>query len=317
MKTRKPLPLPFFISFLSLAFLCACSNSSSSTTQEPGGDTPTNFETIGPVPADGILETVTWNLEWYGVSDEGPKNEDLQTQNFLTVLDQLHADLYAFEEIGNERALNRLVKNMSGYKGVIAKNMVRDQKTAFVYNAKVIDPISHGLIESGQDYHNWASGRFPFYFEFNYHTEQKTYTFFAVVIHAKCCPDKESYDRRKGAAKDLYDFLSLQKPNANLIVLGDFNDDMDTSIYQSSESPYIPFLNDVQNYKVVSKIISDKHQGTTVKYEDAVDHIIISNELFEEYVPNSAKVMTEAAKLIKNYGETTSDHYPVGAKFDL
>lgn len=318
MKTRKLSSLNLFLLLLCSAFLYACSDSSTTPTEtESDKNNTINFQTIGPVAADGILETVTWNLEWYGSSDNGPANENLQTKNFLTVLDQLNADLYAFQEVANAKDLKRLISNMKGYKQVVAKEMVRDQKTAFVYNSAVIELVSSGLIKTGQDAYDWASGRFPFYFEFNYTTENKVYSIYAVVIHAKCCTDAESYDRRQGAAKSLYSFLTKNKPNAHILILGDHNDDMDESIFKGWESPYASFLNDTKNFKVVTKIISDNHQSTSVKYEDAVDHIMISNELFGEYIPKSAKVMTQAADLIENYGNTTSDHYPVGAEFDL
>lgn len=318
MKKRKAFPVNLFLLLLCALFLGSCSDGSSEPDgSKPDNDTPKNSETIGPVVADGVLEAVTWNLEWYGVPENGPHDENLQTKNFLTILDTLSADLYAFQEVSNNTDLNRLVSHMKGYKGFVAPNMVRDQKTAFVYNTEVIDSVSSGLITEGQDAYDWASGRFPFYFKFNYTAENESHTIYAVVIHAKCCTDASSYDRRKQAAQSLYTFLINNNPNAQLLILGDFNDDMDVSIYHGKPSPYLSFLNDTQNFKVVTKIISDKHQSTTVNYDDAVDHMVISDELFDEYIPQSAKVLTVAADLIKNYGTTTSDHYPVWARFDL
>ncbi|MDZ7681953.1 MAG: hypothetical protein U5J63_09660 [Fodinibius sp.] len=43
----------------------------------------------------------------------------------------------------------------------------------------------------------------------------------------------------------------------------------------------------------------------------------MSNELFDNYVQNSTAVYDAPQSYIDNYGETTSDHLPVWAKFDI
>jgi hypothetical protein len=99
--------------------------------------------------------------------------------------------------------------------------------------------------------------------------------------------------------------------------LGDYNDDVDVSIYSESQSPYQPFVADNANFWVVTKALSESDEASTVKYPDMVDHITISDELFNSYIGGSAAVFTSPEEFIPNYGNTTSDHYPVWAKFDI
>ncbi len=291
--------------------------------KEPPQKEPPEIDTTGTVPADGVLEAVTWNIEWYGNTGNGPDDETRQTENVLAILDTLNADLYAFQEISSgtstepKESLKKLTSRMKGYRGFVAEAMGGGQKTAFVFNTITIDSVSSGLITEGQDDYNWASGRYPFYFKFNYSTNDTTILIYAVTIHAKCCADAESYRRRKEAAKSLYNYLTRNKPSANIILLGDYNDDADVSIYQERQSPYQVFVDDDESFKVITKSLSLKGQSTTVGFPDAVDHVTMSNELFDAYILESEKALTKAAALIENYELTTSDHYPVWVKFEF
>lgn len=280
---------------------------------EPEEETEIEIPQAEEVSSDGILETVTWNLEWYGDDGNGPTNERLQTANVITIVDSLKADLYAFQEVYSQNALNDITDHMTGYSGFVADHVSWNQKMAFVYNTNSIDSVSAGAITDGQSDHAWAQ-RFPLYFQFNYKNSNKE--FYAVTIHAKAFDDKESYERRKTAAQDLYDYLTANKPNANIIFLGDYNDDVDESIYNSVETPYEPFVTNSDHFQVVTKTLSEADKSSTVSYPDMIDHITMSNELYSIYMDNSARVFQFDDSFIEDYGNTTTDHYPVWAKFD-
>ncbi|PAU93097.1 hypothetical protein CK503_13080 [Aliifodinibius salipaludis] len=292
------------------------------------------IEQNDPVSPDGILETVTWNIEWYGAESNGPSNEMLQTKNIVEVVDSLDADLYAFQEVANQDALNDIVKYMNGYRGFTASHVPRDQKMAFVYNTNTIDSLETGSISDvKEEYQNdwdyyWASGRTPLFFRFNYTYENVTQKFYAVVIHGKANTSNyaESYERRQKAAEGLYYFLKDNKPDANIILLGDYNDDVDKSIYYEEqngdnvyqETPYDEFVEDTDNFDVITEVLSKADETASVpeEYTDLIDHITISDELFDEHVQNST-LIHDPRPYINNYGSTTSDHLPVWAKFNI
>lgn len=306
--------------------LLSCSDESTVEPEpepNPPEEQPPEIGNTEPVPADGVLEAVTWNIECYGVDSfcaDGEINK--QTKNIVTIVDTLNADLYALQELADQEALTRIVTNMTDYKGIVAKDMVGTQITGFVYNTNVIEALSSGLIKIG-DPGDWASSkytRYPFYFKFVYHSETTADTLYAVVIHAEAGDSRRDYESRQNAAQSLYNYFTKNKPDANVILLGDYNDDVDVSIYKDEVSPYKPFITHNKQFKVVTKLISNNHQTTYLGYPDAIDHITISNELFDNYISKSAEAFTKAIELIGGesvYERTTTGHIPVWAKFEF
>lgn len=292
-----------------------------------------------PVAPDGILEAVTWNTEWYGSTGNGPDDEFRQTKNIVRVLDSLDADLYAMQEIYSQQAFNDITEPMTGYHGFTGDFVDRGQQMAFLYNTNTIDSLEAGEISAAEvrevyreDWEwNWADGRSPLYFRFNYSSKEgKNTEFFAVVIHAKANYGdyQESYKRRQMAAEGLYYYLLDEHPNANIILLGDYNDDVDQSIYYEEqnddevyqETPYDEFADNTQHFRIVTKVLSENKQTASINYMDEgdlIDHITMSNELFNLYIDGSADIYEAPLEYIPNFESSTSDHLPVWAKFDM
>jgi len=89
----------------------------------------------------------------------------------------------------------------------------------------------------------------------------------AIVMHMKAFADRSSYDLRASAAALLKDYLDTQLPNERVIVLGDWNDDVDVSIvWDSTSSSYLPtpfqnFLDDTADYTFATRPLSLAGQG--------------------------------------------------------
>src|SRR5699024_10973728 len=106
---------------------------------------------------------------------------------------------------------------------------------------------------------------------------------------------------------------------ANIILLGDYNDDVDESLYYDSEdqfgaTPYDDFVDDSLNFSVVTGLLSENRESSSVNYleeGDLIDHITISDELFRLYIRESADVYEDPLTYIPDYESTTSDHLPV------
>src|SRR5699024_4085070 len=150
---------------------------------------------------------------------------------------------------------------------------------------------------------------------------------YSVIIHRNdnTSDYKELYQPRQTAAEGLYYFLQDHNPNANIIMLGDYNDDVDQSIYYIKqngekvyqETPYDEFVNDSASFSVITKILSDSDESASINYDDIIDHITMSNELFDKLIDSSTAVYYAPPDYVSEYGETTSDHLPVWVKFDL
>ena len=287
------------------------------------------------VPADGILEAVTWNIEHFG------RHESFkQTKNAVRVMDSLNADLFALQEIYSQDVLDKLLEPLTGYEGLVAPHPNKGQKMAFAYNTNTISVLNSGFISStevrdryaDQWSYYWANGRMPFYVNFRYAiNETKSKDFYAVIIHGKANTGsnaqeyEEAYTRRQMAAEGLYYYLQDHKPDANIVMLGDYNDDVDQSLFyydknNFAETPYDEFVDDTASFSVITHVLSDDKKSSSIKYLEEgnlIDHITMSDELFDKLIDSSAAVYYAPQDYISEYGESTSDHLPVWVKFDL
>jgi hypothetical protein len=143
-----------------------------------------------------------------------------------------------------------------------------------------------------------------------------------ILIHGKAQNSSTAYDRRKKAAGMLKDYLNANKPNERFIILGDYNDDLDITIAtpgQATDYPlssYSIMISDSAKYKSITLPLSLAGLKSTVAYSDVIDHMVISNELGFEYNTGTASILkAQVESWVTNYGSSTSDHYPVMARF--
>lgn len=284
------------------------------------------------------LEVVNWNMEWFGSTDPslGPTNDDLQQQNAETVLKAANADIYGLVEVVDEARLAAIVSRMPGYSYVICNYgshvnppdpsggpVSQAQKEAFVYKTSLFTNVNTRPLINNQDitsksYDNWSSGRYPFIFtaDVTLNCETKRVNF--VLIHAKAntSPTATSYARRQAAATELHDTLNLYFGDANVVVLGDFNDDLDQSITAGKTvTSYSAFTTDAEHFFSPTLELSLGGKQSTASFNDVIDHVVLSNEMAVNYLPSSASILTDVASEISKYSSTTSDHYPVLTRY--
>ena len=294
------------------------------------------------------LDVVNWNIEWFGSLDFGPTNEAQQEANVKTITANLAPDLFALVEVVDEAKLQSVVANLNTVHGAGAYAYVLSnfgsranpfsttpsplasaQKLAFVYKTSVISPIGtpQALVTNGVNtaadlsnpaYNYFSSGRYPYMMNANVTLNGITKQIRFVAIHAKAntSPTTESYNRRKAGADTLRFELNRLFPNDNIMLLGDFNDDLDRSITAGfTITSYSAFTNDNINFFSPTLALSLAGKKSTVSFNDVIDHVTISNELKPFYMTNTAAILTGVTSLVSNYGSTTSDHYPVFTRY--
>jgi hypothetical protein len=283
------------------------------------------------------LEVVNWNVEWFGspAAGFGPDDKELQYSNVGSVLGQLNADVFALLEVVDTLRLNKLVASMPGYAYRVAdfgsaadNNTDPDyrlaQKLAFVYRTSVVkNPQFTSFFRStqGTSYTNWSSGRFPFVMQADVVLNGVTRPVTFVAIHAKANTDPvlTSYARRKAAADELKAKLDADYAGKNVVVLGDFNDDLDQTITAGIAPPitsYSAFTSDAVNYASPTlQELSLTGQKSTVGYNDVIDHVVTSKALYNAYIKGTTEIQTGVTSTIPNYGSTTSDHYPILTRY--
>jgi hypothetical protein len=292
---------------------------------------------------------VNWNLEWFGSTEPnmGPADKDLQASNVKKVTVAVAADLYAFAEVVSETRLQSVVDTLNyvfgagAYAYVICDygshtnpfetspgTLANAQKEAFVYKTSVIDNVStSALVTDGVNtaadlnnpaYNYFSSGRYPYMMKADVTLGGETQMVRFVLLHAKAntAPVTTSYDRRQKGADTLNYTLNNLYPDDNIVLLGDFNDDLDFSITAGKTiSSYQIFNDDAARFYSPTLALSLAGKKSTTGYSDMIDHVELSNEMAEFYMKRSATVLTDFAAQIPNYGTTTTDHYPIFTRY--
>ncbi|GAB3942014.1 hypothetical protein GCM10028805_06090 [Spirosoma harenae] len=302
-----------------------------------------NMEFFG---ADGgIIDCPKGNLVY---NDMGPTDEDRQQSNASIVLGKLNADIISVEEVSDINRFAAAVSNIPGSYSYVCSDRFSyyfqnecdqvpsggtvfgptslAQKVCVIYNTETVTPVlaeTKALFDGDYNYptaNNWSSGRLPFLFVADATINGITKRIHVVAIHAKSGSStsggaNSDYSRRKQDIIDLKTLLDTTYPNANVVILGDYNDKLNGSIATGQESTYANFVNDPANYSPLTLPLELQNCSTFNSSASFIDHIIVSNDLNAAYVENSAYVLLPFS--IPNYANTTSDHNPIVSRFDL
>lgn len=276
---------------------------------------------------DSTLDVGTWNLEWFGDAGHGPEDETLQRANIVRVLSALEVDLWSLQEVTGGDQFDDLVADLPGYAGFLANDPVvtdgpayyndfggNEQKVGLLYREDVVTVESARVILTD---HDWAfAGRPPVQARVTVHPEGgrgEPLALVVILLHAKAGADPEDRDRRAMGAEALQRYLDTTFPSAPVLVIGDFNDDVDTSIARGHPSPYGGFV-DAADFAFPTAALSAAGATSTVFYSDMIDHQLATDDLLAHFIPGATAVFP-ADQYLDDYGDTTSDHYPVLARY--
>ena len=278
-----------------------------------------SIQTAGAQPYD--FKITTWNVEWLSCLSNGPSDRELQINNVVSMIRTMNSDMVALQEVGTSdlyKTIDTLVKRLGNeWGGQIVPWRVGNcnQSQGIVYKKSKIVFKNAMLITDGGTSYDWSSGRFPALYNVNFVVDNKPIPITFINIHAKAFADAESYNRRKNASADLKDALDASPyySTTRMVIIGDFNDYLygTTCNTCGGISPYKNFMDDILHYKGVTSNLTDPYYHNN----PVIDNIIISNELFDDYLSNSAFREVSATQTIPNYYSTTSDHTPVSIIF--
>ena len=154
-----------------------------------------------------------------------------------------------------------------------------------------------------------------------------------IDVHLKCCGDgfldlSDSYDeetRRYNSCNIIKSYIEDNYPNANVIVVGDMNDiltdDYNNNVFRN-------LLDDSTDYRFADmEIATGSYSNWSypspgyIQYRSQIDHILITNELFDEFENTGSG--TKTIKLDScftggwdSYDYNISDHRPVALKMN-
>ena len=301
-----------------IAFRYICDNNESATWEVK------TVKVFGNVPSTGVsFKITTWNVDWLSCTDPelNHKDRELQMDNVVSMIKTMKSDFVALQEVGTSNAyetIELLVQKLgSEWAGKIEPSDKDNcgQNQGILYKKSKINFLNDALLKNAGSDYNWSGGRVPILYNVNFVVESSKIPVSFINIHAKSASDEGSYARRRDASISLKQFIDGSAYSTKrMVVIGDFNDYLigTTCTTCGNLSPYKNFMDDKNNYKGLSADLIHPYFSNP-----AIDNIVISNELFENYVDNTAQYEYAASQTIPNYRTTTSTHYPVSVIFSF
>jgi endonuclease/exonuclease/phosphatase family metal-dependent hydrolase len=237
-------------------------------------------------------------------------------------MNKTELDVLALQEVSNPSTFNSLGLALTNKYNAFISDFSQTQKTALFWRKSMFELVSDFTLNiplNSSDNYAFAS-RPPLQVCLKTLGGTKIDTLYILVIHMKAQTEStdagrfESYTRRQNAANALKLYVENNLINKKFIVLGDWNDDLDASIYNALPTPYLGLLN--AKYTFPSKELTDAGKSSYAFNTSMIDHIMQSKTLDSFYVKGSAKVFDDASTYVSNFSNNTSDHFPVYAFYN-
>lgn len=255
---------------------------------------------------DETLDVMTWNLENF------PK-AGYSTVNYIEeVIINTEIDIIALQEIEEENYFEALVDSLQGYNGFRANSAYADINLAFVYKNELIVNDVYEIFTDD----SYAFPRSPLVIELTFDGN------FIVIInnHFKAFGEPSDVARRREAVQKIDEYIVENLPLQKVIILGDLNDDITEP---ETDNVFWEFISQSSEYFFADTIIAEgppslwSYPGGS--WSGHLDHILITNELFDEFEYSNSDVQTILVNDFlyngwSEYEAYISDHRPVAIK---
>ncbi len=248
--------------------------------------------------SSNTLDVVTWNIENFS-------NTNSNEAEIKIIIETMDADIIGVQEITNISDFNALASSINGWEGKVV-NLSGGLEVGYFYKSSEITLI--GNLFTIYDDNSNAFPRSPVVGKFR-HVSGFEVT--VINIHLKCCDGSEG--RREEASNLLKTYIDNNLANEPVILLGDFNDEIQES---ASENVFQNFIDDSNNFKFSDMGIA---QGTNANWSypswpSHLDHLLITNELFTKLEGTFTLKLDDC---LGSYESTVSDHRPVMSRFNV
>ena len=250
---------------------------------------------------ENSLDIVTWNIENY------PKNNSLTNNYLLEIIDSLNVDIFALQEIESTNEFNALASSLGDNWTAFRSENSHYGELSYLINTNEIFITEYPYTILNNDSYYFAY-REPYIVEFEFNNKE----YILINIHFKCCSGFE--ERRREASILLKEYIDNYFSESNVIIVGDFNDEI-----IDTENVFEIFLDDNENYEFTDMSIaqSPSEYWSYPSFPSHIDHIIITNELFNNHISTSTILIENALPNLSDYNNYISDHRPVGIKLSL
>lgn len=240
------------------------------------------------------IEVMTWNLKVFPLTNN--------TINYVNeIISDILPDVIAFQEINNSTAFNSLASTLPAYEFINSGNGL-----ALAARSDVLEINSYTTLFAGAGYE--FAWRYPLKVELSWVCGLNSASIQIINVHLKSGGDSEDFDRRLASCEYLSDYVS-DHPNDNIIILGDYNDEITDS--QNSNSLW-PLVSDNAIEFATDPIASNDDYASYPSWPSFIDHIAVSTPLFDELTIGSIKtILVDDYTGYSFYHNYISDHRPV------
>ena len=251
---------------------------------------------------DETLDIITWNIEHF------PKHGEITVDHILEIIDSMDVDIIGMQEIWGDEAsssFDTLINKLDGWSGHRKlSGLAYLYKTELVINDIYEINALNDII------------RTPYLLSINWSGQD----IYIINNHFKAFGGSINEQQRKIASKKIENYINNHLEDYNVIVIGDLNDDLAD---EENINVFQIFINDSTKYKFVDMEIaygsSSNFSKPDYPYPSHLDHILITNELFDEFRNPLSKVETIHIEDYfdggwNEYDNFVSDHRPVGLR---
>ena len=257
------------------------------------------IDSSGPsinIGTDSNLDIITWNLERF------PKQGEITVERLLEIIDSMDVDIIAMQEIwgsGASNSFDNLKNKLDGWDG-----NRKSSGLAYLYKIEIVINDIYEINNLNEII------RTPYLLSINWNGQD----IYIINNHFKAFGGSDNEQQRKIASEKIENYVNEYWGDENIIILGDLNDDLNdggVNVFQN-------FINDSTNYRFVDMDIANG-ASTNWSYPgwpSHLDHILITNELFDEFDNTGSIVQTiHIEDYFKegwsDYEKYVSDHRPV------
>jgi len=261
-----------------------------------------SFSSIN-IGTDSTFDIITWNIQNF------PKHNT--TLNYLLeLISIMDPDIIALQEIENETVFNTLKNSLDNYDGILTNSSSFNLNLALLYSTDIaIESIHEIFIDDP-----WSFPRSPLVAHIIWDEKD----IYIINNHFKAKGGTENENRRKSASEKLEDYVNEYLYGENVIILGDLNDELNED---PSNNVFQNFINDALNFKFTDMDIaySSSSNWSYPSRPSHLDHILITNELFDNFENPGSIVQTIHIEAYfeggwNEYDNYISDHRPVGLR---
>ena len=259
------------------------------------------------------LDVMTWNIEHF------PKHKE--TISYVAqVINAVTPDILGLQEIESDSAFAALIVELNKgsleqWGGFRANSDEWDTDLAFIYNSDRIIIRSIREIYFEEEYDSPLPRR-PLVLECDY----KGHSIVVMNNHLKAMPGEKNEVRREAAMELIDKYIVEHYKDDNFIMLGDLNDyitdDEETNVFKV-------VLDRTDEYAFADMEIAANPEADWsypyYKYRGHLDHILLSNELFDNFIDHDNDIKVVVIERFMDGGEQSrydyiTDHRPVIVK---